>query len=192
MITGIYLTVSLALVVITFFITDFYFMFRYDRERTSGKGWSLDYTLFVLGLGVLVVVQPVLFPIIGFFTIHPLGLVVQIFGLLLILFSFAVHIWSRLHLQKFYTERVEFQPDHKVIDTGPYALVRHPLVSSFFLLGTGVFLFAPAVTTLLVMVYVYWDFHRAALQEETLLCDKLDDYKEYMKRVPRFVPRLKI
>jgi protein-S-isoprenylcysteine O-methyltransferase Ste14 len=191
MITGSSLSALLAVVVITFFIMDFYFMLRYDRDRLSGKGWSWDYTLLVVGLGLAVVLQPIFFPSIGLVTGQAWGLALQVTGLALTLLSFAIHIWSRLHLQKFYAERVEVQSDHKVIETGPYGLVRHPLVTSFFMLGTGVFLLAPALTTLAAMAYVYWDFSRAARQEEELLSKTLPNYQDYMIRVPKFLPRLK-
>ncbi|HAE58298.1 MAG TPA: hypothetical protein DCG54_02010 [Anaerolineae bacterium] len=191
MITGSSLSALLAVVVIAFFCMDFYFMLRYDRDRLSGKGWSWDYTLLVVGLGLAVVLQPIFFPSIGLVSGQGWGLALQITGMALTLLSFAIHIWSRLHLQKFYAERVEVQSDHKVIETGPYGLVRHPLVTSFFMLGTGVFLLAPALTTLAAMVYVYWDFSRAARQEEELLSKTLPSYQDYMKRVPKFLPRLK-
>jgi protein-S-isoprenylcysteine O-methyltransferase Ste14 len=191
MISGVSLSILLGVVVAAFFFMDFYFMLRYDRERVSGKGWAWDYTLLVAGLGLAVVLQPVFLPAIGFSTPALWGLSLQVIGLVLIVFSFVIHIWSRVHLKKFYAERVEVQSDHQVIDTGPYGLVRHPLVTSFFMLGTGVFLLAPALTTLAAMVYVYWDFTRAVRQEEELLGKSLPGYQDYMKRVPRFVPRLR-
>jgi protein-S-isoprenylcysteine O-methyltransferase len=189
MISGIPLSVALGIIVVAFFFMDFFFMLRYDRERGAGKGWAWDYTLLVAGMGLAVVLQPVLLPVLGFITGAAWGLAVQAAGLLLILLSFLIHIWSRLHLKKFYAERVEVQSDHQIIDTGPYGLVRHPLVTSFFMLGTGIFLLAPALTTLAVMIYVYWDFVRAARQEEELLGRTLPGYQDYMKRVPRFLPR---
>ena len=191
MISGIPLAIVLGLVVIAFFFMDFFFMLRYDRERAAGKGWAWDYTLLVAGLGLMVVLQPVFLPMIGFSTAQAWGLGVQIIGLVVTLLSFVIHIWSRLHLKKFYAERVEVQTDHQVIDTGPYGLVRHPLVTSFFMLGTGIFLLAPALTTLIAMVYVYWDFSRAANQEEALLGASLPGYRDYMRRVPKFLPGLR-
>ncbi|MFO7584356.1 MAG: isoprenylcysteine carboxylmethyltransferase family protein [Anaerolineales bacterium] len=191
MISGISLSVLLGVVVIAFFFMDFFFMIRYDRERELGKGWAWDYTLLVGGLGLVVVLQPAFFPIIGFFTQKSWGLMVQVFGFVLVILSFVIHIWARLHLQKFYAERVEIQSDHKLINTGPYKWMRHPLVTSFFLLGTGVFFLSPALTTLVAMLYVYWDFSRAAKAEDELLGKNLPGYLDYMERVPRFLPRWK-
>ena len=191
MITAIPLSILLFAIVTLFFVMDFYFMRRYDRERADDrKGWSWDYTLFTLGMGLVIILQPVLLPKIGFSTPAVWGLVFQGAGLALVLASFGLHIWAREHLKKFYTERVEVQTDHQLIDSGPYALVRHPIITSFFAMAVGVFLINPALTTLAAVVYAFWDFLRAAEQEESALSQDVPGYAEYRQRVPRFLPRL--
>jgi protein-S-isoprenylcysteine O-methyltransferase len=93
-------------------------------------------------------------------------------------------------LQEFYAERVEVQPEHRVIDTGPYRLMRHPVITSFFGIATGLFLINPGLTTLAALLYTIWDFRRAAQQEEDLLTRTLPGYADYANRTPRFLPRL--
>jgi protein-S-isoprenylcysteine O-methyltransferase Ste14 len=186
MILGLPLSFLLLLAVILFYAIDFFFLLRYDRERQTGKGWAWDYTLLTIGGALLVILQPWFLPFLGLAIRQTWGLWIQIAGCVCCLSSFTIHIWSRLHLQKFYAERVEVQTDHRVIQTGPYAYVRHPVITSFFLLAIGLLLLAPAVTTLLSLIYALWDFTRAARQEEELLASNLPGYVDYMKRVPRF------
>lgn len=186
MISGIALSILLFVVVLIFYAIDFAFLARYDRERQSGKGWAWDYTLLTVGGASLVILQPWLLPFLGLTVDAGWGLAIQIAGLTCCVASFAIHIWARLHLQKFYAERVEVQADHRVIQSGPYAYVRHPVITSFFLLAFGLVLLAPALTTLAGLAYVFWDFTRAAQQEEKLLSRTLPGYTDYMKRVPRF------
>jgi protein-S-isoprenylcysteine O-methyltransferase Ste14 len=119
-----------------------------------------------------------------------LGSGIQALGGLSVFLSFILHIWSRIHLRHFYTERVEVQPEHKVIDTGPYAFVRHPLITSFLLLAGGIFLLNPAVTTLLILMYGVWTFTGSAKEEEKVLSANVPGYTEYLERTPRFLPRL--
>jgi protein-S-isoprenylcysteine O-methyltransferase Ste14 len=128
---------------------------------------------------------------ISFRTAEDWGLLIQILGAIAILFSLALHLWSRRHLVHFYAERVEVQPAHKVIDTGPYKLLRHPVITSFFGIAAGLFLINPALTTLAALGYTIWDFARAARQEEELLAKNLPGYAEYARRTPRFLPRLR-
>ena len=186
MISGLPLTLLLLFVLILFYVIDFYFLSRFDRERGQGKGWAWDYTLLTIAAALLVILQPWLLPRLGLNVTASWGLAVQFIGLIFVFVSFAIHIWSRRHLQKFYAERVEIQSDHQVVNSGPYAYVRHPVITSFFLFAFGLFMLAPALTTLLGCVYTVWDFTRAARQEEDLLGKNLPGYAEYMNSVPRF------
>ena len=186
MIRGLLLTILLLVVILVFYAIDFAFLTRYDRERESGKGWAWDYTLLTVAGALLVILQPWLMPFLGLSVDAGWGLAIQTAGVASCVASFAIHVWARLHLQKFYAERVEVQSDHVVIQNGPYAFVRHPVITSFFLLGFGLLLIAPAMTTLLAFIYVLWDFTRAARQEEELLARTLPGYADYMIRVPRF------
>ena len=138
----------------------------------------------------ILVLQPVLLPILSFRTTESWGLLVQILGVVIIIDSLALHFWSRLHLGQYYAERVEIQPEHKVIDTGPYKLMRHPVITSFFGIAAGLFLINPSLTTLAALAYTLWDFTRAARQEEDLLARSLPGYAEYARQTPRFLPRL--
>jgi protein-S-isoprenylcysteine O-methyltransferase Ste14 len=85
--------------------------------------------------------------------------------------------------------RIQTEREHKVVDTGPYAVVRHPLYSTAFFLCGGVPLalgsywaFVPAAIAVLVLMV------RTALEDRTLH-NELDGYKGYAGRVRyRLVP----
>jgi len=191
MLLGIPQSVATLLTIILFYAMDFTLIRRYDRKRqASGSGRSWDFTFFIFAMVAVLVLQPILFPIISFHTTQTWGLLLQALGAVLILTSLALHIWSRSHLQHFYAERVEVQPEHKVINSGPYSLMRHPVITSFFGISTGLFLINPALTTLAALLYTIWDFGRAARQEEDLLTQTLPGYADYARRTPRFLPRV--
>lgn len=138
MIQGTALSILLAIIVITFFVLDFYFMFRYDSDRKqNGKGWAWDYTVFTIILGLIILLQPILLPKLSWYVDFMFGLLIQIIGGVCVIMSFALHVWARTHLRHFYTERVEVQDGHRVIDSGPYSMMRHPVITSFFLLAGG-------------------------------------------------------
>ncbi len=191
MLTGIPQSIATLLTIILFYSMDFALIRRYDKNRqASGSGRSWDFTFFIFLVVAVLVLQPIVLPSLSFRTTAPWGLAIQIIGVLTILSSLALHIWSRAHLQQFYAERVEVQPEHKVIDTGPYKLMRHPVITSFFGIATGLFLINPAVPTLAALFYTIWDFTHAAKQEEELLAKTLPGYSTYADRTPRFLPRL--
>ncbi|HXD10686.1 MAG TPA: isoprenylcysteine carboxylmethyltransferase family protein [Anaerolineales bacterium] len=191
MFLGIPQAAATLITIIIFYAMDFALIRRYDKQRrASGSGRAWDFTFFIFLTVAVLVLQPIFFPIISFRTTQTWGLFVQILGLILILDALALHIWSRVYLQHYYAERVEVQPEHKVIDTGPYALMKHPVITSFFGIASGLFLINPALTTLAALLYTIWDFTRAAQQEEDLLSRTLPGYAEYALRTPRFLPRL--
>jgi len=191
MITGGPQSAATLLTILLFYAMDFILIRRYDKQRQgSGSGRAWDFTSFIFLMVAILVFQPIFLSSISFRTNATWGLVIQILGVFLILDSLALHIWSRTHLQHYYAERVEVQPGHQVINTGPYRLMRHPVITSFFGIATGLFLINPALTTLAALSYTIWDFTRAAQQEEDLLTKTLPGYAEYALRTPRFLPRL--
>jgi protein-S-isoprenylcysteine O-methyltransferase len=191
MFLGILQSIITLVTIVLFYTMDFFLIRRYDKQRrASGSGRSWDFTFFIFVLVAILVLQPVLLPILSLRIQETWGVFIQILGILTLVTALALHIWSRVHLQHFYAERVEVQPEHKVIDTGPYGLMRHPVITSFFGIATGLFLVNPALTTLAALLYTIWDFTRAARQEEDLLSKTLPGYAEYARRTPRFLPRL--
>jgi len=190
MLLGIPQSTATLLTIVLFYTMDFALIRRYDTQRTAtGSGRAWDFTLFIFIVVAVLVLQPMFLPLLSFHTTQPWGFLVQLLGIVLILDSLALHIWSRAHLGQYYAERVEVQPEHKVIDTGPYKLMRHPVITSFFGIAAGMFLINPALTTLAALAYAIWDFTRAARQEEDLLARTLPGYADYARRTPRFLPR---
>src|SRR5512139_57813 len=190
MLTGIPQSLATLLTILFFYAMDFVLIRRYDRKRqASGSGRAWDFTFFIFAAVAVLVLQPVLLPGLSFTITEPWALWIKILGVIIIIASLALHFWSRVHLQQYYAERVEVQPEHKVIDTGPYARMRHPVITSFFGIATGLFLINPSPFTIAALLYTIWDFSRAARQEEDLLSRTLPGYAEYARRTPRYLPR---
>jgi protein-S-isoprenylcysteine O-methyltransferase Ste14 len=183
-------SVVMLTVVLIFYTTDMALISRYDRERrAAGSGRSWGFTAAILAVAVLISLQPLLLPWASWRTQARWGLALQVLGIVLLAGALWLHAWARVHLRQFYAERVELQPDHQLICTGPYARVRHPLFLAYFMIATGVLLLNPSPLTLGILIYTLWDFTRAALQEERLLAANLPGYTEYAARTGRFFPR---
>ena len=87
--------------------------------------------------------------------------------------------------------RVDKEGGHRVISTGPYAVVRHPMYSGFILwfismsiaLGSLYGLIPLGFITILLIVRIHF--------EEELLHEELEGYTEYTKKVKkRLIPRV--
>jgi protein-S-isoprenylcysteine O-methyltransferase Ste14 len=74
---------------------------------------------------------------------------------------------------------------------GLYTYIRHPLYSGMILELTGLFLWIPTLSVLVACILgVVWVMLQARLEEMDLV-ERLPAYKDYMQRVPHFMPRLR-
>lgn len=183
-------SIAIFCVILAFYLIDVWLMRRYDPLRAVGSSRSWSYTaLAVLG-AILLVAQPALWPGLGLQLPRLWAALLVVTGLLLTCGALAIHVWARTHLGQFYGEREEVQPGQSLIESGPYARVRHPLYTSYFVFTAGLVLINPAVLTVLALVYALIDFSLATRREEKLLSRELPGYAEYMARTPRFFPAL--
>jgi protein-S-isoprenylcysteine O-methyltransferase Ste14 len=190
MLTGIYRSAALLIVIIIFYSADFWLIHRFDKFRPKGSSRSWSYTLMIWVAAAVVLAQPVWLPGLGVSTTAWWGAVVQGLGAVVISAALLLHWWARLTLGHYYGEREEVQPGQVLVCRGPYRYLRHPIYTSYFALAIGLLLLAPALTTLLAVAYALVDFLRAADREEKLLAEQLPGYREYMHTVGRFFPRL--
>jgi protein-S-isoprenylcysteine O-methyltransferase Ste14 len=87
--------------------------------------------------------------------------------------------------------KVQKERGHKVVSTGPYAYVRHPMYASVLLIGAGAPLLLGSWWGLLAMPLFMLVLGVRAIMEERMLTAELEGYADYAKRVHyRFVPRL--
>ena len=116
------------------------------------------------------------------------SLLSSILAWLLILVGAAVIIAGMISLR---WRAVAPSVNDALVINGLYAHIRHPLYSGMFLELIGLFLWFPSQSMLVsCAIGVLWVFIQARLEEMDLL-QRLPTYKEYMQRVPRFVPKLR-
>ncbi|WP_144137591.1 methyltransferase family protein [Paraburkholderia sp. BCC1884] len=85
--------------------------------------------------------------------------------------------------------KVQASRGHKVIDSGPYAHVRHPMYSSALFLFVGTPLLLGSWWGLACVPIMVAGIGWRAVREESVLAAQLDGYTDYMARVQfRFVP----
>ena len=82
-----------------------------------------------------------------------------------------------------------FEQTSRLVDTGIYKYIRHPLYSSLLFLTWGIFFKNPTVLLLLISVLSTLFLYLTALFDEKD-CIRVfgDSYRGYMKRSRRFVP----
>jgi protein-S-isoprenylcysteine O-methyltransferase Ste14 len=119
---------------------------------------------------------------------------VQLFGMFLYVVGSALLYWSARHLGKFDTGMIAVAQDHVLIETGPYARIRHPGYTGTLLLALAVFFLLLNVLLLVNLVAAAGYFlYRARLEEKLLSSQDNfgDQYLSYMSRTGRFFPKLR-
>jgi len=83
---------------------------------------------------------------------------------------------------------------NRLVQGGPYSLVRHPMYLGIILIGCGVVLFVLQPWTLLIFAAGFLFRYRALFNnEEKALARKFgNEYEDYCRRVPRLIPRLSV
>jgi protein-S-isoprenylcysteine O-methyltransferase Ste14 len=103
--------------------------------------------------------------------------------------------WSILHFIRVKGTPVPFNPPPKLVTTGPYAHVRNPMVTGVFVLlfGLGVLLSSISLVSIFTPLFILLNVWELKAVEERELERRLGkDYIEYKKKVPMFIPRLKV
>lgn len=119
--------------------------------------------------------------------VFPPGTVTQTLGWLLIAIGSVPVIWGHLVLGL----RTHMPSARDTLVTyGLYGHVRHPIYAGALLIFVGLALLRPTPAVVLASAIGFtWAIIQAQLEELDLV-QRLPAYREYMKQVPRFVPRL--
>jgi len=161
-----------------------------DRRMRIGKGTKTWDKVWTVLFGVAMIAIYVVAVLEAHDRVSSAPGAAWLLGLAIFVPGWALAIWSMV-VNPFFEKTVRIQTDrgHRVIDTGPYAYMRHPGYVGFsgWMLSTPLLLastwaFIPALITVVLLVI------RTALEDRTLHAE-LPGYTEYATRVRfRLIP----
>ena len=104
----------------------------------------------------------------------------------------ALALWARWHLGQYWSARITIKKDHKLIRTGPYARLRHPIYSGLDLAAIGGALAIDrwrSVAGVGLIILGYWI---KARREEAMLTTQFGaDFQEHCQHTGFLFPRLR-
>jgi protein-S-isoprenylcysteine O-methyltransferase Ste14 len=100
-------------------------------------------------------------------------------------------VWSRKTLGAEWSRDVELKQEHKLVQRGPYSLIRHPIYTAHLLLGLGTAIGSGRPVAIAGLVSFVVGFWIKLNQEERLLLRAFPDgYTAYKARVKALIPYL--
>jgi protein-S-isoprenylcysteine O-methyltransferase Ste14 len=162
---------------------------KLDRRQ---EGLFILVTLRLVGLaGMAGLIAYLINPACLAWAAVPLPVWLRWTGVGLALIAGLLLVWMFRTLGRNLTDTVVTRKQHTLVTTGPYRWVRHPFYTSAALLvlanslaAANWFVFGAGCLMFLLLVI------RTRKEEENLIARFGDDYRNYMQRTGRFVPRL--
>lgn len=113
-------------------------------------------------------------------------------GVVLALSGFALLQWAQLTLGKSWSDTPRMMKGQTLITSGPYQLIRHPIYTAFLLiLGSTLLISANWLIGLAWLGMTAVEVVSRIRFEESLLLEYFgDQYRDYMKKTGRLLPRV--
>jgi protein-S-isoprenylcysteine O-methyltransferase Ste14 len=147
---------------------------QHERERSQKIIVSLVFVAFFASI---------VLPALDYrYAWSPVAPWVSILGDVVILLSFGFVFWVT-QINSFAASNIRVEKGQKVIDTGPYAQVRHPMYAGAIWLFVGMPLALGSWWSLGLIVPLMTVLLWRLLDEERILQRELPGYTEYMRRV---------
>ena len=174
--------------------------FRRAQQRAQGR---------VVGVGArylrfsIFVFFTVVYFAIGYLLWKPLPLqlpdsprlTADIAGALIFFSSLAIYVWGYRTLGAMFTASTSFgvrlMADHRLVTSGPYRFVRHPMYLAVILAGFGGLLLYRTWAMLVFALTMFGLTLRARREDQALAAELGDQWQEYIRQVPGWIPRLR-
>jgi protein-S-isoprenylcysteine O-methyltransferase Ste14 len=103
--------------------------------------------------------------------------------------GFAFCWWARIHLGRLWSADVVRREGHRVVDSGPYRLVRHPIYTGICLAAFATAVIEGSTIAVVGAAVLTYGFYIKARMEERFLTKELgNDYAAFQARTPMLIP----
>jgi protein-S-isoprenylcysteine O-methyltransferase Ste14 len=112
-------------------------------------------------------------------------------GVVLTWMGIAIALWARWHLGQYWSGRITLKENHKLIRSGPYAYLRHPIYSGIDLAAIGGALAINQWRCALGLVLIILGYWIKARKEEALLSAQFGEaFEEHCQATGFLLPKL--
>jgi protein-S-isoprenylcysteine O-methyltransferase Ste14 len=118
----------------------------------------------------------------------PPGHLLPLLGGLAVAIGIAFAVWARRHLGRNWSGTVTVKQGHKLIRSGPYRIVRHPIYSGLLLALIGTAAAVGEVRGVLAAVCALVGFLRKIHVEEQRMSETFAEYGQYRQETAALIP----
>ena len=152
------------------------------KKRLSAKEKQKEQDLVVKLSGLMFIATFIIAGLTHRFGWYTLDNSVVLLGTILFLLAYALYA-EVLRENAFLSRTIEIQENQTVVDTGLYALVRHPMYMATVILFLAIPLILGSVFSFAIMLIYPFLIAKRIKNEEELLEKELKGYKEYKEKV---------
>ncbi|MBP3339823.1 MAG: isoprenylcysteine carboxylmethyltransferase family protein [Lachnospiraceae bacterium] len=158
------------------------------KKRLQAKEKQSEQNLVVKLSGLMFLVGFIIAGLNYRFDWYTLPLAVSIVATILFLIAYLLYA-EVLRENTYLSRTIEVQENQKVIDTGLYGIVRHPMYSATLLLFMAMPLILGSIYSFIVFLAYPFIIAKRIRNEEMVLTNELKGYKEYKEKVKyRLIP----
>ena len=153
------------------------------EERSDRSFW-----LITLGLLAVFYLSPLEY--LYFATFQPRTAWMESIGVALVLLGSTLFVWARRTLGRHYSGHVSVKKEQKLVQSGPYRIIRHPAYMGYLLVGLGIsegyasLVGCVSILFVLLPVIVY----RIGLEDHLLAECFSAQFEEYARKTKRLLP----
>jgi protein-S-isoprenylcysteine O-methyltransferase Ste14 len=121
----------------------------------------------------------------------PVSSPLAITGFAAALLGLGIAVWARVHLGRFWSDKVVLQADHQLVRSGPYAYMRHPIYSGVLLGVAGTAVVLDEIRGMVAFCLLLANYVIKARREEKILAQQFGEEFSFHRRQAGFLlPKL--
>ncbi len=160
----------------------------------GGRRWPIWTQILLMAIGLLLCIPFFYFLWIPLFSLTGLASTLsKVAGLALYVLGLALVLWARRTLGRNWgistSSQVTLLDQHRLVQTGPYAWIRHPMYTGWWTCMLGLVLLYPVWAVFLLLVFSVVSFANRASREEAALAARFGEgWAAYKKQTKRLIP----
>jgi protein-S-isoprenylcysteine O-methyltransferase Ste14 len=167
----------------------YWVIMAFATKRTVERGGFIGYRLVAGGLIVGIAAAGRLLHVSAHSRLWHTSLALGVVTDCIVVAGAAFTVWARITLGRNWSAEVTFKQDHELIESGPYALARHPIYTGLLVMGLGTAINYGRAIGLVLLVGLCGGLWWKARQEERIMSRHFPGaYAEYKTRVRAIIP----